>query len=46
MKEWNGDKIYKIENTSTFFLDKDNYLYIIYAYGNNNFTSEMDIIIF
>lgn len=40
------DKIYKIENTTNFFLGKDNYLYVIYAYGNSNFTSEMDIIIF
>lgn len=41
-----GDKIYKVENITNFFLDKDNYLYVVYAYGNSNFTSEMDIIIF
>ena len=38
--------MYELENTTNFFLDKDNYLYVVYAYGNSNFTSEMDIIIF
>lgn len=36
--------IYKIENIHTFFLGKNGDLYIIFAYGNNNYTSEMDII--
>lgn len=40
------DKMYKLENTNTFFIGQDGYLYIIYAYGNTNYTSEMDIIIF
>ena len=40
------DEIYKIENTTNFFLGKDNYLYLVYAYGNNKFTSEMDLVIF
>ncbi|MDO5556062.1 MAG: hypothetical protein Q4G09_05435 [Clostridia bacterium] len=38
--------IYKIENTTNFFLGEKNYLYLIYAYGNNNYTSDMDLIIF
>lgn len=38
--------IYKVENASTFFLTQDGYVYIIYAYGNNDYTNEMDIIIF
>lgn len=38
--------IYKVENTSTFFLTQDGYVYIIYAYGNNDYTNEMDLIIF
>lgn len=38
--------IYKIENTPNFFLGKNNYLYLVYAYGNNNFTSEIDLVIF
>lgn len=39
------DKMYKVENTSTFYLGEDGNLYIIYAYGNNEFTNEMDIIV-
>ncbi len=40
------DRMYKLENTTNFFLGKDNNVYIIYAYGNFNYTSEKDIIIF
>lgn len=39
------DEIYKVENSNDFLLSSDGYLYIIYAYGNNNLTSEMDLII-
>lgn len=39
----NGD-IYKIENTEEFYFKKD-VIYIIYPYGNNSDTSEMDIVI-
>ena len=35
----------ELENTSTFYLGEDGNLYIIYAYGNNEFTNEMDIIV-
>ena len=35
---------YKIENSSQFYLT-DNVIYIIYPYGNENFTSEMDLVI-
>jgi len=38
--------MYTVENTGTFFLGENNQLYIIYAYGNQNFTSEMDIVLF
>lgn len=38
--------IYKIENTTEFFLGQSNFLYLIYAYGNDNYTSELDIVIF
>jgi len=41
-----NDDIYKVENTPNFFLGKDNYLYLVYAYGNNNYTSEIDLVIF
>lgn len=44
-RDLNSD-IYKIENASTFFLGENGTLYILYPYGNNNMTSEMDIIIF
>ena len=36
--------MYYIENTTDFFIYNKN-LYIIYAYGNNNTTTEMDIVI-
>lgn len=42
-RDINSD-IYKIDNISTFFIGPDGKLYVIFAYGNNNFTSEMDII--
>lgn len=38
------DEMYKIENLQEFFV-KDGNIYIIYAYGNENFTSEMDLVI-
>lgn len=38
--------IYNIENTPNYFLGENNYLYLVYAYGNNNYTSEMDLVIF
>ena len=39
-----GSTIYQIENTKQFYVTKDA-LYIIYAYGNDTFTSEIDLII-
>lgn len=38
--------IYKVESVATFFLTHDGYVYIIYPYGNDTYTNEMDIIIF
>ncbi len=38
--------IYKVENTQNFFLTQDGNIYIVYAYGNDDYTNEMDIIIF
>ncbi len=35
---------YNIENSKEFFI-KDGNIYIIYAYGNKNITSEMDLVI-
>lgn len=42
-RDINSD-IYKLENVDTFYIEPDSKLYIIFAYGNNDFTSEMDII--
>ena len=38
--------IYKIATLSTYFLGPNGELYIVFAYGNNNYTSEMDIILY
>lgn len=38
--------MYKVKNTTEFFLGKDNFLYLIYAYGNDNYTSELDLVVF
>lgn len=38
--------IYEISNTLTFLLGADNHLYVIYPYGNANYTDEMDVIVF
>lgn len=38
------NEMYKLENSQEFFV-KDRNIYIIYAYGNENFTSEMDLVI-
>lgn len=38
--------IYKVENATTFFLTQDGYVYVIYAYGNKDYTNEMDLTIF
>ena len=37
--------IYNINNVTEYFMGKDNALYIIYAYGNENNTNEMDVVI-
>lgn len=37
--------IYSVNNITEYFMGNDNALYIIYAYGNLNHTSEMDIIV-
>ncbi len=41
-----SSNIYELENTTNFMLGENNSLYIIYPYGNNNFTDEMDVIVF
>ena len=38
--------MYQVGNTGNYFLGEKNMLYIIYPYGNQNNTSEMDVILF
>ncbi len=38
--------IYQISNINTYLLGKNGDLYIIFPYGNNNYTSEMDVVWF
>lgn len=45
MRDLTSD-IYTVDNAGAYFLGANNELYIVYAYGNNEFTSEMDIIFF
>ena len=39
-------EMYKVENTTEFFIGQEGFLYLIYAYGNDNYTSELDLVIF
>lgn len=38
--------MYKIENAEEYFLGDKGYLYILYSYGNEEYTSEIDVVIF
>lgn len=40
-----NDSMYKVENTTIFFLGPNNTFYIIYPYGNSNYTSEYDLVV-
>lgn len=44
-RDLNSDR-YKVENSKEYFLTNDGYVYIIYAYGNEEYTNEMDIVVF
>ena len=41
-----SDDMYKIAEVSNFYLGEDGELYIIFTYGNNNYTSDMDIVLY
>ena len=41
-----SDDMYKIAGVSNFYLGENEELYIIFAYGNNNYTSDMDIVLY
>ena len=40
-----NDDMYKLENTNVFFLGEGKALYILYPYGNSNYTTELDLVI-
>lgn len=44
-RDLNSD-MYKVENATTYFLTDDGYVYVLYPYGNNDYTNEMDVVIF
>lgn len=39
-----NNAMYLIDNVDSFFIGEDGKIYLVYAYGNSNFTSEIDII--
>ena len=39
-----NSQIYTVENSNNYFLGPNGTIYIIYAYGNSNFTSEKDVV--
>lgn len=41
-----NNAMYKLSNISNYFLGPNGELYIVFAYGNQNYTSEMDIVLF
>lgn len=40
-----NDEMYKVENTKVFFLGEGKSLYILYPYGNSNYTRELDLVV-
>lgn len=44
-KRDSSDQMYNVDNITEFFLGEDDVLYVIFAYGNQNQTNEMDLII-
>lgn len=40
-----ASEIYNVGNTTEFFIGNNKYIYLLYAYGNYNNTSEMDLVI-
>lgn len=44
-RDLNSD-MYKLESSKEYFLTDDGYVYIIYPYGNDSYTNELDIVIF
>lgn len=44
-RDLNSD-MYRVENASEYFLTNEGYVYIVYPYGNDGYTNEMDVVIF
>ena len=44
IRDTNKDE-FKIENVTEYFLGENGYLYLVYPYGNNEYTSELDVVI-
>ena len=40
-----NDDMYKLENTKVYFLGEGKALYVLYPYGNSNYTTELDLVI-
>lgn len=40
-----NSSMYSIENSDNYFLGPNSTIYIIYAYGNSNFTTERDVVV-
>lgn len=40
-----NDEVYSVDNTKVFFKGPNAEIYIMYPYGNQNYTSEMDIVV-
>ena len=40
-----NNEMYLLENTSVYFIGEGKAVYILYPYGNSNYTSELDIVV-
>lgn len=41
-----NNSMYNVENTNEYFVTQDGYVYVVYSYGNNAYTNEVDVVIF
>ena len=41
-----SDKMYRIENIDNFFIGERGHLFIVFAYGNESYTRDVDLVIF
>lgn len=45
-KRYLSNNRYMLGNIDTYYIDQNDYLYIIFAYGNQNYTNEFDVVVF